>query len=178
MKQAMAIASVMEFSGSVAVGSRVTDTIRNHILDPHLYDGYPGVLLLAMTCAITASSIFLTIATRYGLPVSTTHSLVGGLVGAATASVGIKEVNWTWTGVPRVFAAWVVAPGISGCIGAVVFLFTKHFILTKKNAPRRAFISIPFYTFITFGLITSTSILFLGVFFFFVFLFPSISEPA
>lgn len=157
MKQAMAIAAVMEFSGSVAVGSRVTDTIRLRIVDPQLFDHTPSVLLLAMTCTIIGSSCFLTLATRHGLPVSTTHSLIGGLVGTATASVGIKEVNWGIDGASQVFAAWVIAPGIAGIIGAALFLFTKHFILTKHNAPRKAFYTIPIYTFITIALLTSTS---------------------
>ncbi|CAH0058052.1 unnamed protein product [Clonostachys solani] len=154
MKQAMAIAAVMKLSGSLAVGSRVTDTIRLKIVDPKLYEQEPSVLLLAMTCTIIASAIFLTFATRQGLPVSTTHSLVGGLVGAATASVGITKVDWSINGASQVFAAWFVAPGISGCLGAALFLFTKYFILTKHNAPRKAFYSIPVYTFITVGLLT------------------------
>jgi solute carrier family 20 (sodium-dependent phosphate transporter) len=70
MKQAMAIAAVAEFGGAVTVGSRVADTIRTRIIDPAQYDDAPSVLLLAMMCAIIGSSLFLTIATRYGLPVS------------------------------------------------------------------------------------------------------------
>lgn len=155
MKQAAMIAAVMEFSGSVAVGSRVTDTIRLKILDPHLYDDNPSILLLAMTCTITGSSLFLTFATRHGLPVSTTHSLVGGLVGVATASVGIDKVDWSISGASQVFAAWVVAPGISGIFGALLFLFTKYAVLTKRDAPRKAFYTIPFYTFLTIALLTS-----------------------
>ncbi|GKT66148.1 phosphate-repressible Na+ phosphate cotransporter [Colletotrichum tofieldiae] len=154
MKQAMAIAAVAEFSGSVSVGSRVTDTLRNKIIDPHLYDAQPSVLLLVMMCAIFGSSVFLSIATRNGLPVSTTHSIIGGLVGAATASVGIRKVSWGWDGVSQVFAAWVVAPGLSGVLGALLFLGTKRFVLTKANAVRNAFYTIPFYTFLTFGALT------------------------
>ncbi|WYZ43383.1 hypothetical protein EsH8_VI_001082 [Colletotrichum jinshuiense] len=154
MKQAMAIAAVAEFGGSVSVGSRVADTLRNRIIDPHLYDDRPSVLLLVMMCAIFGSSVFLSIATRNGLPVSTTHSIIGGLVGAATASVGITKVSWGWDGVSQVFAAWVVAPGLSGILGAVLFLGTKRFVLTKTNAVRNAFITIPFYTFLTFGALT------------------------
>ncbi|KAK1671873.1 phosphate-repressible phosphate permease [Colletotrichum godetiae] len=154
MKQAMAIAAVAEFSGSVAVGSRVTDTLRNKIIDPHLYAARPSVLLLVMMCAIFGSSVFLSIATRNGLPVSTTHSIIGGLVGAATASVGISKVSWGWDGVSQVFAAWVIAPGLSGALGALIFLVTKRFVLTKANAVRNAFFTIPFYTFLTFGSLT------------------------
>ncbi|OLN81926.1 Phosphate-repressible phosphate permease pho-4-like protein 4 [Colletotrichum chlorophyti] len=151
MKQAMAIAAVAEFAGSVSVGSRVTDTIRNRIIDPALYDEHPGVLLLAMMCAIFGSSVFLSVATRNGLPVSTTHSIIGGLVGAATASVGIKKVSWGWDGVSQVFAAWIVAPGIAGILGAGVFVMTKRFVLTRTNAVRNAFYTIPLYTFVTFS---------------------------
>ena len=143
MKQAMAIASVCEFSGSVAVGERVADTVRKKIVDPHHYDGSPQVLLLAMMCTIVGSSTFLTFATRYGMPVSTTHSVIGGLVGTATASIGIGKINWGWTGVSQVFAAWVVAPAISGVFG------------TRPKAVHRAFMSIPFFTFITFGTVAS-----------------------
>lgn len=152
----MAVASVCEFAGSVAVGERVADTIRTKIIDPHLYDESPPVLLLAMMCAIVGSSTFLTIATRYGMPVSTTHSIVGGLVGAATASIGIQKVHWGWDGVSQVFAAWVVAPGIAGVFGAVIFFCTRKFVLSSKAAVQRAWHSIPFFTFLTVASITST----------------------
>ncbi|KAF6829586.1 phosphate-repressible phosphate permease [Colletotrichum plurivorum] len=154
MKQAMVIASFAELGGSVAVGSRVADTIRNRIIDPHLYDDRPSVLLLVMMCAIFGSSLFLSVATRNGLPVSTTHSIIGGIVGAATASVGIGKVSWGWDGVSQVFAAWVVAPGLSGVLGAGLFLVTKKLVLTKTNAVRNAFYTIPFYTFVTFAALT------------------------
>ncbi|CAM1500514.1 Fc.00g096760.m01.CDS01 [Cosmosporella sp. VM-42] len=154
MKQAMIVAAICEFSGSVTVGSRVADTIRSKIIDPHHYDDAPGVLLLAMMCTIIASSLFLTFATRYGMPVSTTHSIIGGLVGTATASIGITKVNWGWDGVSQVFAAWIIAPGIAGCFGAILFFITKQFVLTKRTAVKRAFFSIPFYTFLTVAALT------------------------
>lgn len=157
LKQAMVLASVCEFSGSVTVGSRVADTIRTKIIDPHHYDSSPPVLLLAMMCTIMASSTFLTVATRYGMPVSTTHAVVGGLVGTATASIGIQKVNWGWAGVSQVFAAWVIAPSIAGCLGALLFLITKYTVLVKPTAVKRAFYSIPIYTFLTVGSITSES---------------------
>ena len=149
------IASVCEFAGSVSVGDRVADTVRTKIVDPHYYDDSPQVLLLGMMCAIIASSTFLTVATRYGMPVSTTHSIIGGLVGSATASIGITKVNWGISGVAQVFAAWVVAPGIAGVLGGLLFLFTKKTVLTSPAAVRRAFFSIPFYTFLTVGTISS-----------------------
>ncbi|KFH42788.1 Phosphate-repressible phosphate permease-like protein [Hapsidospora chrysogenum ATCC 11550] len=153
LKQAMLVASVCEFAGSILVGDKVADTVRTKIVDPHHYDGSPQVLLLAMMCAIVGSSTFLTFATRYGMPVSTTHSIVGGLVGSATASIGIQKINWGISGVSQVFAAWVVAPGIAGVIGGLLFFFTKMTVLVKPTAVRRAFFSIPVFTFITVGAI-------------------------
>ena len=157
LKQAMLVASVCEFAGSILVGDKVADTVRTKIVDPHHYDGSPQVLLLAMMCAIVGSSTFLTFATRYGMPVSTTHSIVGGLVGSATASIGIQKINWGISGVSQVFAAWVVAPGIAGVIGGLLFFFTKMTVLVKPTAVRRAFFSIPVFTFITVGTIASKS---------------------
>ncbi|KAL5047519.1 hypothetical protein BDW71DRAFT_213969 [Aspergillus fruticulosus] len=149
LKQAMVIAACMELAGSISVGSRVAETVRERIIDPHLYDAEPAVLMLAMMCAIIGSSTFLTIATRSGLPVSTTHSIIGGLVGAGTASVGIKNIHWGWDGVAQVFAAWGVAPGIAGALGAIMFSMTKYLVLSSKYAVHRALFSIPIYTFIT-----------------------------
>ncbi|KAL4781120.1 phosphate transporter [Aspergillus varians] len=154
LKQAMLMAACMEFAGSVSVGSRVAETVRAKIIDPHLYDAEPAVLMLTMMCAIIGSSTFLTIATRFGLPVSTTHSIIGGLVGAGTASVGIKQIHWGWNGVTQVFAAWAVAPGIAGVLGAAMFLLTKHFVLSSKYAVHRALFSIPIYSFIAIGGLT------------------------
>ena len=145
----------MEFGGSVAVGARVTDTIRTKIIDPHLYDKDPNVLLLAMMCAIIGSSCFLTFATHNGLPVSTTHSILGGIVGAGVASVGISNISWGWGGVSQVFAAWVIAPGIAAILSATLFLITKFLVLIKRDSVRRALFSIPVYVFLTFGALTS-----------------------
>lgn len=155
MKQAVLIAAVTEFAGSVAVGSRVSDTLRERVIDPSLYEAQPAVLLLAMMCTAAGSGVFLTIATRYGLPVSTTHSTIGGMVGAAAASVGIKRVDWGVHGVSHVFLAWVIAPGISGVLGAALFLVTKYAVLSRTRAVRNALWSIPVYTFITVGALTS-----------------------
>lgn len=86
--QAMVLASVMEFAGSVGVGARVADTIRTKIVDTALFKDDPALLMLGMVCAVTASSIYLTMATKIGLPVSTTHSIMGGVIGMGVAAVG------------------------------------------------------------------------------------------
>ncbi|KAA8576835.1 hypothetical protein MFRU_014g00780 [Monilinia fructicola] len=154
MKQAMMIATVMEFGGAVGVGARVADTIRGKILSTKSFEAEPSVMMLGMTCALVSSSLYLTLATKLGLPVSTTHSIIGGVIGVGIAAIGTDGINWGWNGVSQVFAAWVIAPGIAGSFAAILFLITKYGIMTRKNPVRAALISIPFYFGITTGLLT------------------------
>ncbi|KKA29693.1 hypothetical protein TD95_001358 [Thielaviopsis punctulata] len=154
MKQAMFVAAVCEFSGAVSVGSRVSDTIRTKIIRYEYFEGHASVLLLAMMCTLVASSIFMTVATRNGFPVSTTHSIMGGIIGASTAAFGIDKVHWGLNGVSQVFLAWIIAPAVAGSIGAALFIITKNLVLTRNNAVKMALYTVPFYTFITIAAIT------------------------
>lgn len=156
MRQAMLLATVCEFSGAVAVGARVADTIRSKILNVAFFEKDPSILMLGMTCALVGSSTYLTIATRLGLPVSTTHSIIGGVIGVGIAALGTGGVNWGINGVSQVFLAWVTAPGIAGIFGATIFLCTKYGVLRRKNPVMAAFIAVPIYFAITSGILTST----------------------
>ncbi|KAH7135452.1 phosphate-repressible phosphate permease-like protein [Dendryphion nanum] len=153
-KQAMLIASVMEFAGAIAVGARVTDTIRTKVISTKLFENDPSVLMLGMLCAITGSSLYLTFATRFSMPVSTTHSIMGGVVGVGIASVGVDGVNWQWKGVSQVFAAWGIAPGISAGFASIIFLITKYGVMRRKNPVQKAFFTVPFYFFVTSSMLT------------------------
>lgn len=145
----------MEFTGALAVGARVAETIRTKILTVAAFQQEPSVLMLGMVCALVGSSLYLTIATRLGLPVSTTHSIMGGVIGVGIATIGVKGVNWGWTGVAQVFAAWLVAPGIAACFGAMLFLITKYGVLRRKSPVKAAFIMVPIYFGFTAGILTS-----------------------
>ncbi|KAH9905636.1 phosphate transporter [Xylariomycetidae sp. FL2044] len=158
--QAMIGATIMEFSGCLGVGARVADTIRTKIVSPDLYEADPGVLMLGMLCAVVASSIWLTIATRIGMPVSTTHSIMGGVIGMGIASVGAKNITWVApsdavgtekinSGVVSVFMAWVIAPCISGIFAAFIFTITKYGVMLRKNPVMKAFALVPVYFGIT-----------------------------
>lgn len=149
LKQAMCIASVMEFAGAMLVGSRVTDTIRTKVISTKLFESDPSVLMLAMTCAVVGSATYLTIATKFTMPVSTTHSIMGGVIGVGIASAGVNGVNWSFKGVSQVFAAWGIAPGISGVFGAIIFLITKYGVMRRNNPVKKAFIMVPIYFFLT-----------------------------
>lgn len=91
---AMVAASILEFAGAVGVGGRVADTVRTKIVDVHSFDGAPALLMLGMTCAIIASSLYLTMATKLGMPVSTTHSILGGVLGMGVGALGGSGVVW------------------------------------------------------------------------------------
>lgn len=116
------------------------------------------MLMLGMTCAVVGSSLYLTFATKFGMPVSTTHSLLGGVLGMGIASVGSGGVIW-WggdvnSGVVSVFLAWIIAPFCSGGFAAIIFLITKYGVMLRKNPVAKAMISTPIYFGITSGLIT------------------------
>ncbi|KAF2021200.1 phosphate-repressible phosphate permease-like protein [Aaosphaeria arxii CBS 175.79] len=154
MLQAMMIASCMEFAGALSVGARVTDTIRTKVISTKLFEDDPAVLMLGMLCAIFGSSVYLTFATRFSMPVSTTHSIMGGVIGVGIASIGTEGVNWSFKGVSSVFAAWAIAPGIAGGFAAIVFLITKYAVMRRNNPVYKAFFTVPFYFFTTSSLLT------------------------
>jgi len=93
MRQAVAVASVMEFAGAIGAGARVAETIRTKIIDPNLFKDDPAVLMLGMVCALIGSSTYVFAATKVGLPVSTTHSIMGGVIGMGFATVGASKVG-------------------------------------------------------------------------------------
>lgn len=154
MKQAMIIASFCEFLGAVLVGSRVSDTIRTKILSVAAFEQDPAILMLGMVCALVASSTYLTFATRIGLPVSTTHCILGGVLGVGIATLGADGVNWGWKGVSSVFAAWVIAPVIAGCFGAIVFGISLLTILKRKNPLMAGLVMLPIFFGFTAGVLT------------------------
>jgi sodium-dependent phosphate transporter len=101
MKQAMLIATVMEFAGAVLVGSRVADTIRSKILSVSAFEQQPAILMLGMMCALIGSSTWLTVATKIGLPVSTTLVIPHFLFLIACSKTSLGTALWV------VLSAWV-----------------------------------------------------------------------
>ncbi|KAJ1549256.1 Na+/Pi symporter [Cladochytrium tenue] len=160
--QAMLFATVMEFAGSLGVGSQVADTIRTKVVSVSYYNSAPGVLMLGMVCAVVASATYLTIATRLGFPVSTTHSIMGGVIGMGIASVGASKVNWVTAGagtaiinggVIQVFLAWILTPVIAAAFASIIFLITKHAVMRRPNPALMAIYSVPFYSGFTAGML-------------------------
>ena len=81
------------------------------------------------------------------------HTIVGGVIGVGIAALGADGVQWGWSGVASIFAAWFIAPGIAGCFAAIIFLITKYGVLKRKNPFRAGLISIPFYFALTSGVL-------------------------
>ncbi|CAK9440991.1 uncharacterized protein LODBEIA_P48600 [Lodderomyces beijingensis] len=155
--QAMILAAIMEFLGAVLVGSRVSDTIRNKIVDVSVFADEPAVLMLTMATALVGSSTWLTIATSMGMPVSTTHSIVGAVIGAAIAAKGGENIHWGWGGVAQIIASWFIAPCIAGCFASMVFLISKFGVLEIKNprtSLRNAQMLVPILVFTAFSILT------------------------
>lgn len=112
--QAMCLGALMEFLGAVLAGSRTTGTIKSDIIAIDRFEAEPSVLMFGMLCALVGSSLFLTFATKIGLPVSTTHCIIGGIIGIGFATLGGSGIDWSFEGVSQVFAAWGIAPCIAG----------------------------------------------------------------
>jgi len=145
MVQVGFLSIVTEFVGAVALGARVTSTIKNGIISIDRFEGRPGVLILAMTCAEVASATWLMIATRLGLPVSTTQTIIGALIGVGFAAQ--SPIKWTWASgsVSQVAASWAIAPLISGAMSALIFATIKYSVLERANPLKWAMRFIPFY---------------------------------
>lgn len=156
LKQAVIIAAVFEFAGAFFAGDAVTDTVRKGILsvdftDPMVDDVFSTDIALGFIAAMMAAATWLTIATRYGLPVSTTHSIIGGILGVGL----ILEVKYStdlidWEVVRKVVLSWVASPLMGGLIGFFSFIIIKKLILDNDNPVERSMWLAPVLAFPTF----------------------------
>ena len=127
IRRAIIIAAIFEFGGAMLVGGTVTDTIRKGIVDLDALGGDPMVIAVGMTCCLLAAALWLNMATFAGWPVSTTHSIVGAVVGFGLIAGGVHAVNWGVMG--TIAASWIVSPLLGGMLGYFGFVFIKRRIL-------------------------------------------------
>lgn len=146
LKQAIIIAIVFEFAGAYLAGGAVTATIRKGIIDPSLLASTPELLIFGMMSALLASAIWLLVATFYGWPVSTTHSIVGAIVGFAAVGISPDAVNWTK--VFNIVASWVVSPLTAGFIAFFLFRSVQRLVLDTINPFENAQKYVPGYIFL------------------------------
>ncbi len=145
IKQAILIACIFEFAGAYLAGGEVTGTIRKGIIDPALLADDPQLLVYGMLSALMAAGIWLLIASLKGWPVSTTHSIVGAIVGFAVVGISVDAVSWGK--VSTIVASWVVSPLLAGSIAYVLFSSVRYFILDTANPFERAKRYVPIYMF-------------------------------
>jgi len=150
-KQAVILAGVFNFSGSVFAGGKVAETVRNGIVNTDLFANDPNLLILGMVSALLAAAIWLHGASYVGMPVSTTHSIVGAIIGFGLLVYGVQAVRWDK--VIQIVLSWIVSPLFGGLISFLVFVLIRRTILNAKNPFRSVRIWAPFYGALTIGII-------------------------
>ena len=145
LKQAIIIAAIFEFLGAYLAGGEVTSTIRKGIVDPSIYQKDPNIFIIGMLSASLGAGLWLVLASKRGWPVSTTHSIVGAIIGFVIISKGYTNVSWSTVG--SIASSWVTSPLVSGTLAFLLFLSAKKLILDKKNPGESAIKFIPIYSF-------------------------------
>lgn len=152
LKSAVAIAAVCEFSGAVLMGGSVAETIRKGIADLSEFEGEPEVLMYGMMCVLLTVAMWLLVATQMSLPVSTTHTTVGGVIGMSMVARGASSVAWgkdmdptfPWfTGVSKIVASWIFSPILSAIAAAGLFVLIRGTVLRTKQPVRNSLIAFP-----------------------------------
>jgi len=146
IKQAIFIAMIFEFAGAYLAGGEVTGTIRKGIVDPGVFADQPELMVFGMMSALLAAGIWLAVASWKGWPVSTTHSIVGAIVGFAAVGIGVEAVKWAK--VTSIVMSWVVSPVLSGMLAFFIFRSVYRFILNTDDPFANAKRYVPVYMFL------------------------------
>jgi len=146
VKTAIIVAAVFEFAGASVAGGSVTRTIRKGIIDPSQIADRPELLIFGMLAALLAAGCWLALASFRGWPVSTTHSIVGAIVGFAVAGIGIDAVSWGK--ITQIVASWIVSPVLGGGFAFLLMLSIQRLILKSENPFSSAVRYAPYYLFL------------------------------
>jgi len=151
LKQAVIIAAIFEFLGAFLAGGEVTSTIRKGIVDPEIYSNDLNIFIIGMMASLLAAGTWLYIASTRGWPVSTTHSIVGAIIGFVLITKGVDAVSWSKVG--EIASSWITSPLISGFLAFLIYISAKKLILQAKDKIDAAIFYIPFYSFFVAGVI-------------------------
>ncbi len=154
IRNAVIAAGICEFSGAVLVGAHVTNTVRKGIVDPAVLASIPGIstqdaaviLVIGMSAALLSAAFWLHLSTYFGMPVSTTHSIVGAVAGFGVVAAGWEAVNWTEMG--QIVSSWVISPIAGGILSYVIFRYISKAILGQDKPARAAISHIPYIVFL------------------------------
>ena len=153
LRRAVMIAAVLEFSGAYFLGANVSETMQNHLIDVSRYSNDHMTLILGMCGALLGTGIWLQIASYFGLPVSTTHAIIGAILGFGVLTLGFSGIHWNTIG--SIALSWVISPVFSGIVSYLIFkLLQRHilFALNPSQATRRIIPILLFFVFGTFSL--------------------------
>jgi PiT family inorganic phosphate transporter len=157
IKQAIFVAAIFEFLGAVLAGGEVTDTVRKGIVDTGLLENSPKLLVYGMLAALLSAGTWLLIASRNGWPVSTTHSIVGSIVGFSAVGIGVDAVQWGKVG--EIVMSWVISPLTAGFIAYLIYQSVQRLILRQDDPLEKAKRYVPVYIFFAAFTITLVTIL-------------------
>jgi len=155
MKKAILIAAVFEFAGAFLVGSHVTETVRKGIIDLSIFtemENGTSILMYGMLASLLAAGAWLQIASYFGWPVSTTHSIVGAIVGFGIIAGGAAGVDWGQ--IVKIVMSWAISPLLSGTIAFVVFLVIRHSMINVPNPVQATKRWAPAFIFLVFAILT------------------------
>jgi len=153
---AVVLAGVCEFCGAVLVGSHVTDTVRKGIIDTQAFAGNPRVLAHGMLCAMLAAAIWLNVASYFGMPVSTTHSIVGAVIGFGILQAGVGNIHWAK--LVQIVASWFISPVAGGVMAFIIFRLISRYILSVEKPAVAAVKGVPVCVFFTFCILILATI--------------------
>lgn len=151
-KRAVILAAIMEFAGAFLVGSHVSDTVRKGIVDPELFAGDPQAFVLGMLSALLAAGLWLQFASYFGWPVSTTHSIIGAIIGFGIVYGGMSAVHWDQVG--TIAASWIISPLMSGIISFIVFQIVLHRVFYRADPVEAVRKFTPYMVFIVLMIMT------------------------
>lgn len=156
--QIVILASICEFAGAVSLGGSVTSTISGGIADAKAFSSEPYLLMYGMLCALVAAFVWLAVATWLVLPVSSTHSICGGVMGFALVYGGPSGVYWAKKksefpflgGVAPMVLSWFISPVLTGAVAGGMYLLLRLLVLRSANSRQRALFSLPIVVAIAF----------------------------
>jgi PiT family inorganic phosphate transporter len=160
IKKAVLVAGTCDFLGAFLVGSHVANTIRKELVDPLQFADKPNLLLFGMLAAVLGSALWVNIATYFKLPVSTSHAIVGGVIGFGLVSVGFSGIGWKI--VFFVALSWIISPIFGGIVSFFLFTIIKKFILSSPRPIEQTKKIGPFFVGIV-GFILSLAIIYKGL---------------
>ena len=157
LSQAILVACIFEFAGAYLAGGEVTSTIRKGIIDPVLLADSPELLVFGMMSSLLAAGVWLVVASFKGWPVSTTHSIVGAIVGFAAVGISVESVSWSQ--VSSIVSSWIISPLMAGAISFLLFKSVQSLILNTKHPFDNAKKYVPGYIFLVGFIISMVTLL-------------------